>query len=159
MKSLEINWPHEFHPDNCSVHVSNELEMQASSEAVWNALTHALDWPDWYPNSANVKLLNSSGNTLEMGTQFRWKTFGFTIDCTVEEFHPFERIAWSSHSLGMSVYHAWLITPLANGCHVLTEETQNGLLPKLGDLLMPNRMYKFHQIWLEEMNKIAQKQD
>ncbi|MGB5987855.1 MAG: hypothetical protein WBG37_21290 [Desulfobacterales bacterium] len=32
---------------------------------------------------------------------------------------------------------------------MLTEETQHGWAARLGNLLAPNRMHKFHQLWLE----------
>lgn len=153
----EIKWPEKYHPNTSAVHVVNSLAMDASSQAVWNRLVRATEWPEWYPNAANVRLLDSESGTLELGTRFRWKTFGMTIDCKVEEFQPAERLAWSSESRGMSVYHAWLISPRGQGCHVLTEETQNGFLPRLGKMLMPVRMHKFHQIWLEQLNELAKR--
>jgi len=87
--------------------------------------------------------------------KFRWKTFGMTITCRVEEFQPFERLAWSSESPGMSVYHAWLFDDRPDGCLVTTEETQNGFIPKIAKRLMPGKMHKFHQIWLESLNETA----
>jgi len=156
MASNEINWPGDYRPDVSAVHVVNELTMPVSAQAVWRHLIRPKAWPDWYPNASNVRLLNTEGDALELGTCFRWKTFGITIDCIVEEFVPAERLAWSSRSLGMSVYHAWLISDAPNGCHVLTEETQNGLIPRLSNALMPGRMHKYHQIWLEQLSTIAQ---
>lgn len=155
MIASEIHWPERYHPEKSAVHVVNSLAMDAPVEAVWNHLIRAQQWPNWYPNASNVRLLNTESDTLELGTRFRWKTFGMTIECTVEEFEPAKRIAWSSESRGMSVYHAWLLKPQAGGCYVLTEETQNGFIPKIGKLLMPGRMHKFHQIWLERLNKVA----
>ena len=78
-----------------------------------------------------------------------------TITCLVEEFEPYERLAWSSESMGMRVYHAWLLEPREGGCHVRTEETQNGFIPKNAAKLMPGKMHKFHQIWLEELGVAA----
>lgn len=156
MVAQQIEWPDGHHPDDAGVYVSNNLVMEASAEEVWNCLVRAKEWPEWYPNSANVQFLNSESESLELGTVFRWKTFGATITCKVREFVPGERLAWSSQSTGMSVYHAWQITPSDPGCHVLTEETQNGFIPKIASMLMPGRMHKFHQIWLEQLNKQAQ---
>jgi hypothetical protein len=34
---------------------------------------------------------------------------------------------------------------------VVTEETQYGAMARLGAWLMPARMSRFHQIWLEEL--------
>lgn len=158
--SLEIQWPNHYHPRNCPVHVRNELDMAAKPDLVWAWLIHAALWPSWYANSADVTILTDTGleetePTLQLGTRFRWKTFGVTITSTVLEYIPFERIAWDAHGLGVDAYHAWLLQPSPQGCHVLTEETQHGWAAKLGNLFMPNRMHKYHQIWLEGLNANA----
>ena len=39
------------------------------------------------------------------------------------------RIAWGGYptvSTESTAYHAWIITPTANGCHLWTEETMRG---------------------------------
>jgi len=148
-QSLEVQWPDYYQPRNCPVHVRNELDMTAVQEHVWAWLLRSTLWPTWYINSANIKILEGRGPDLQMGTRFRWKTFGVTITSTVLEYIPCECIAWNAHTFGIDAYHAWVLQPSAQGCHVLTEETQHGWLARLGKLLMPNRMYKFHQLWLE----------
>lgn len=155
MAAHDINWPPKYHPNSSDVHVVNNLEMDVSVDEAWNALIRAVDWPRWYPNAKNVRFLNSDKKTLELGTQFRWKTFGITIDCTVREFQPFERLSWSSDSPGISVYHGWHFTPQGERCHIITEETQQGIIPKAAQFLMPKRMHKFHQIWLEQLEEKA----
>ena len=155
MSPQQIRWPDKNHPDKAAIHVSNALDMAASPEEVWACLIRATDWPNWYPNAANLKVLDGGSDDLAPGCRFRWTTFGVTITCTVDEFEPYERLAWSAESFGMSVYHAWLITPQDDGCHVLTEETQNGVLARIAGLIFPGRMHKFHQIWLEELEKVA----
>ncbi|WP_372572595.1 SRPBCC family protein [Ruegeria jejuensis] len=150
-----IRWPEKYDPKLSAVHVVNSLQMRANSQAVWHHLIHAAAWPQWYSNCSNVVLLGPSGSTLELGEQFRWKTFGMTITCTIEEFEPQRRLAWSAESFGMSVYHAWLISPRKSGCHVVTEETQNGLIPRIGKLVAPNKMHDAHQMWLERLDEIA----
>ena len=107
MADLDIHWPDQYHPDNCAVHVVNQLGLDVSAEAAWNCLIRATEWPNWYPNSVNVRLLGPEKTTLDKGVRFRWKTFGMTITCLVEEFEPYERLAWSSESMGMRVYQAW----------------------------------------------------
>ena len=150
-----IVWPARYAPGNAPVHVRNERTMRASPEAVWAALVRAARWPEWYPNSSHVTLLRGSPPDLAPDTKFRWKTFGFTIDSTVVEFVPTERIAWDARGLGVDAYHAWLIRPAADGCYVLTEETQHGWLARLGNLLFPRRMYRGHELWLDSLEKRA----
>lgn len=151
----EVQWPAYYAPDNCPIHVRNELDIAGSPECVWAWLTRATLWPTWYVNSANVKILEGDGPDLKKGTRFRWKTFGVTITSTVLEYVPNERIAWNAHAFGLDVYHAWVLEPSAKGCRVLTEETQHGWLARLSKLIMPNRMYQYHQIWLEGLGAKA----
>lgn len=146
---MPINWPDKYHPSHTSVHVTNSLSVTVKPEHLWAWLIRAQLWPTWYPNSSDVVFLNSSGPDLGLGTRFRWKTFGVTIESEVHEFEPFRRLAWNAVGTGVDAYHAWLFEPRPAACNILTEETQNGFLAKLGSIAMPNRMHKYHQIWLE----------
>jgi polyketide cyclase/dehydrase/lipid transport protein len=137
------------------VHVRNELTMNVPCEAAWAWLLRARLWPTWYRNSANVDYLNSDSADLAEGTRFRWKTFGVRLESTVLELVPGERIAWDAHGPGVDAYHAWVLGPAAGGCHVLTEETQHGWLAVLAQLTLPNRMHKYHQVWLEALRDQA----
>jgi uncharacterized protein YndB with AHSA1/START domain len=157
-RSLEqpiIRWPEPYEPGRSAVHVRNELEMPAPPEAVWAWLVRAELWPRWYVNSHHVRIVadgeGGTGGELALGTRFCWRTFGVAIDSTVAELAPAERIAWTARGVGVRAYHAWLISRTAAGCRVLTEETQNGWLARLGRLLLPNRMHRYHQIWLEAL--------
>ena len=154
-KLLEVHWPEKYEPRNCPIHVRNELDMAAPPERVWAWLTRVTLWPAWYVNSANIEIIEGSRPDLEAGTRFRWKTFGVTITSTVVEYVADERIAWEAHAVGIDVYHAWVLQPSTNGCRVLTEETQYGFLARIAKLLMPNRMYKYHQLWLEGLQDKA----
>jgi len=129
--------------------------MAAPKDRVWAWLIRASLWPTWYVNSANVEFLEGAGPDLALGTRFRWTTFSVTITSTVLEYVPEERIAWDAHALGLDAYHAWVLQPAGQGCLVLTEETQHGVLARLGRLFMPDRMHKFHQVWLETLEKKA----
>lgn len=150
-----VRWPDHYLPARCPIHVRNELAMAAPAAAVWAWLVRAPLWPTWYPNSANVRILEGPTPDLAQGTRFRWKTFGVTIESRVLEFVPGERIGWDAHAFGIDAYHAWVLTPTPQGCHMLTEETQHGWIARAGALLMPGRMHKFHQIWLERLRDQA----
>ena len=146
-----VRWPERFRPDRAPVHVRDDLSMAAPPEVVWAHLVRAARWPAWYPNAANVTFLDGGGPDLTAGARFRWSTFGVTIVSTVREFEPCARIAWDGVSVGVDVYHAWLLRPSAQGSHVITEESQYGILSRLGALLMPGRMSRFHRIWLARL--------
>lgn len=152
-----IRWPVEYEPSRCPIHVRNELAIPVHAERVWSWLVRAELWPSWYENSKNVRFLEGAAPDLAAGTRFRWTTFGVTIESRVIEFVPCERLAWDAHATGVHAYHAWLIGKTPEGCRVVTEESQRGWIARLGKLLMPNRMYRFHQIWLERLRDQALK--
>ena len=145
-----IRWPDKYKPEATAVHARTELEMPVSPEAVWPWLVRAELWPTWCPDFAEV-VIEGGGPDLKAGSRFRWKTFGVTLSSRVEEFVEFERIAWSARSSGIDAYHAWLIERKSLGCHVLTEETQNGLVARLNDALRPKFMGRMQRVWLERL--------
>ncbi len=149
-----IRWPSRYDPSRAPVHVANEVDAAAPPEAVWAWLVRAPLWPSWYPNASDVVLAGGVPD-LAPGVSFTWRTFGVAIRSTVVEFEPCERIAWSAFGLGVDAYHAWEITPTAGGSHVLTEETQYGWAARLSSLVFPDRMSKFHQVWLDELSAKA----
>ncbi len=151
-----IRWPERYHPDNTPVFVTNEIVSPAPAEAVWAWLVRAALWPTWYENSANVEFLEGTGPDLAAGTVFRWRTFGVTVTSRVVELVPRERIAWDARAMGLDAYHAWLLEPREGGTRILTEETQHGWLARTGSLLMPRRMEKGHQTWIEALSEKAQ---
>ena len=148
MSGTEIHWPDAFAPTRSRVHVSNRLDMAAPPEAVWSTLVAATCWPLWYANAADVRI-DGGSDRLQAGSAFSWRSFGFTLKTVVQEYEPCERLAWLATAPGIRAYHAWLITPLAEGCRVVTEETQHGALARVGHLLFRGRMERWHQIWLE----------
>ena len=149
-----IRWPDRYKPEATVVHARTELEMPVPSEAVWPWLVRAELWPTWYPDFADV-VIEGGGPDLRAGSRFRWKTFGVTLSSRVEEFVEFERIAWSARSTGIDAYHAWLIEKRPSGCHVLTEENQNGLVARLNNALRPTFMGRMQRVWLERLREKA----
>ncbi len=150
-----IRWPAEFAPTRAPLHVRNELAISSPPSTVWAWLVRARDWPSWYPNSHDVSIEGGAPD-LTSGVTFRWRTFGVNLVSHVEEFVPAHRLAWNARGLGVWAYHAWLLRPTARGCTVTTEETQYGFLARLGDLLLPSRMRRLHQLWLEGLAKKAE---
>jgi hypothetical protein len=143
-----VKWPDGLSPAENPINVSNEIELSVPPSFVWAKLIKAPLWPDWYRNADEVFLVGN-GDELFEGARFTWRTFGIRLDSVVLEFIPQERIAWLATAPGVRAYHAWLITPQGLGCRVLTEETQSGLVARLGRLVFPGRMEMWHQRWLE----------
>jgi Polyketide cyclase / dehydrase and lipid transport len=134
------------------VHVVNRIDIAAPPAIIWAQLVRAGDWPGWYANASRVKIAGG-GRDLNEGAQFRWRTFGVGLETKVLEWVANERIAWLATSFGVRAYHAWLIVPTEDGCTVVTEETQHGALARAGKLLFPDRMYDWHQKWLEGLKE------
>jgi Polyketide cyclase / dehydrase and lipid transport len=143
-----IIWPPGYAPGDCPVHVVNRIAIGAPPAKVWAQLIKAGSWVDWYANASAVTI-DGGGSDLGKGVRFRWRTFGVGLVTEVREWLPDERIAWLATAFGIRAYHAWLILPTSTGCTVITEETQHGILARAGKLVFPNRMYHWHQIWLE----------
>lgn len=150
-----VRWPPRFDPANSNVFVSNKIVINAAPEMVWAWLVAAKLWPEWYSNSANVQLPGDVAN-LAPGMQFEWRTFGVNLMSTVKEFELHSRLAWDAKATGIEAYHAWVIERQKGKTLVLTEETQHGWLARLGKMLMPGRMHRYHQIWLEKLREKAE---
>jgi hypothetical protein len=78
-----------------------------------------------------------------------------TIKSTVLEFVRHERLAWDAHCDGVHAYHKRAFERMDGGVYMLTEKTQTGWKARLGALVMPSRMSKWHQRWLAELGKVA----
>jgi len=150
---MSIHFPNRY--ATASVRVRNEIVIDALPERVWPWLIRATGWPDWYPNSRDVRI-EGGASDLSPGARFTWRTFGVRVRSTVREFEPHERIAWDGAGMMLDVYHAWLIEPRGAGSWVLTEENQNGLAARAQALVMPSRMREGHDVWLAALKAKAE---
>lgn len=156
MNQIHIHFPPKYHPDNSPIFVHNEIEISAKPETVWNELIHAYHWNSYYKNAKGVRFLNNDTQQLQADTQFKWTTFDMPLKSSVKEFDPFERLAWEALGFGIEAYHGWLIVPTAEGCKVITQETQHGFACRIGAIIFPNRMEKQHQLWLEGLKNTVE---
>ena len=145
-----IRWLKGYAPGEAPIHVVNRIDAAMPAGVVWTRLIHAAGWPAIYANAQDVNI-EGGGAELFDGARFTWKTFGVALKSRVLEFEPESRLAWLATGIGVKAYHAWLITPTATGCTILTEETQYGLVSRAGRLLFPTRMEEWHQKWLEAL--------
>ena len=151
-----IHWPKGLEPRSVDVFVHNEGWIDAPPEIVWKNLVDASRWPTWYSNSADVQI-EGGHDTLAQGVSFRWKTFGFPIESTVDTFTPNREIGWSVHKAGFDVHHAWVLVPENGGVRVITEETQKGADAIAFRLAQPNAMYDGHDWWLSALKARAER--
>jgi uncharacterized protein YndB with AHSA1/START domain len=124
-----VIWPEKYDPKTSAIYALNDIDVKASPEMVWRLLIDAENWSKYFPPESQVSFLGGA-RKLALGTKFRRVTVGFPMSLVVTEYEPLRRLAWATtvddDATGSSAYHGWVITPTHQGCHVLTEETQQG---------------------------------
>ncbi len=157
-RSLEIHWPAGFDPRKADLFSHNKLLINASCERVWQHIIEASKWPEWYPNSRDVRLVNDSSSVLRDGTVFRWTTFGLPLEGKIREFVPFSRIGWygCAPGSGPTFYHTWYLSRRGNGCLVVTDEVGNGRDAANLRQTDEGLMHRGHDLWLATLRWVAE---
>jgi uncharacterized protein YndB with AHSA1/START domain len=153
-----IKWPEDMTPSRSPIHFTNELEVAASPETIWSLLVDPKAWPSFYPNVSEVPVLLDRHRSLGLGTRFEASLAGQDVLASVQEFEPITRIAWGGGPKAhpdARAYHAWIITPTANGTHLWTEETMQGPLWLELAKPAPDIFWRTHQKLLEDLAKVA----
>jgi hypothetical protein len=159
-RAPEIHWPAGFDPANADLFAHNELVINASSERIWQHIINATKWPEWYPNSRDVQIID--GNELAQGTVFRWMTFGLPIESKINEFVPYSRIGWYGYAPGTTLnaarcfYHTWFLAPAGEACRVVTDEVGMGEDATHLRQVDENLMHRGHDLWLATLKWMAE---
>ena len=147
--STEVHWPTGYSPKNADLFTHDEVVIHANPSTVWNYLVAAEQWPSWYSNSHDVKILNAE-HILRPGSTFTWISFGVRLKSTVAEFVPNKRLGWSSTHLdgsGISSYHARLLIPVVDGCKLISESTEYGAnISSYSALIRQGRRFQLKRI-------------
>jgi polyketide cyclase/dehydrase/lipid transport protein len=152
-----IRWPAEHRPEVSRFLAVNELQTDAGPEEVFAWLCRPNLWPSFYGNARLVKHLEGPWPRVELGSRFRWLTFGALITSEIVEFDPPERLAWSASGLGSRGHHAWYLRRQARGTFIHTEETQRGWGIAIVKPALRALMVRQHQRWLEGLAEAAAK--
>lgn len=158
-----VIWPKEYDPKTSALYALNDIDVEAPPEMAWKLLVDAEHWSSYFPPENQVKILSGEPE-LVLGTKWTRQTVGIPTSLVVTEFVPMTRISWATtvdgDDTGSSAYHGWVITPTETGCHVLSEETQQGpyFLEALGRK-SPGGLYKYHQEWVEHLKRAAEEQN
>ena len=150
-----MNWPDEHRPEVSAFHAVNELQIAAEPEVVWAWLVRPDLWPRFYRNARLVKHLGGPWPKVELGSRWRWMTFGAFVHSEVVEYEPGRRLAWSAKELGGLGHHGWILSRRDGGTFVHTEETQRGPTIRIIKPALRPLMVHFHQRWLEGLAKVA----
>jgi uncharacterized protein YndB with AHSA1/START domain len=152
-----VDWPESFVPGEAALFSHNEVVIAAPCQRVWSTLVAASTWPSWYGNAREVRLLDHDPTSLQKNSTFTWITFGVAVRSEVREYVPPTRLAWHGSTEGMTAYHAWLLQPLPTGCHVITEETNNGPSAIALRRTAPEAIHDGHATWLAQLKAICEK--
>ena len=156
-RSRDIHWPNGFDPETADLFAHNELLIRASCETVWNHIVDAGRWPQWYPNSKDVSLLDGA-KTLGPNVRWRWTTFGLSIESQVHEDVPDSRLGWYGYPPGAkpAFYHTWLLQPRADSCLVVMEEAGVGEAVAQFRKADEGRMHRGHDLWLATLKWMSE---
>jgi uncharacterized protein YndB with AHSA1/START domain len=150
-----VRFPDRSRPENSRFLARNELRIDAPPERVWAWLARPDLWPSYYRNARLVRHLEGPWPEIELGSRWRWLTFGALITSELVECEPHARLAWDASGLGARGHHGWVLEPLDGGTRVVTEETQRGWGIALVKPALRPMMLRQHQRWLEGLARVA----
>jgi uncharacterized protein YndB with AHSA1/START domain len=150
-----VRFPEDHRPEVSAFIARNELQIDAPPENVWAWLVRPDLWPTFYSNCRFVKHLEGPWPQIELGSRWRWMTFGAFVTSELVEFEPHQRLAWDAKELGGAGHHGWVLEPRDGGTYVVTEETQRGWGIALAKPVLRRLMVRFHQRWLEGLARAA----
>jgi uncharacterized protein YndB with AHSA1/START domain len=151
-----IRWPAEHRPEVSRFLAVNELQIAAEPEDVFAWLCRPDLWPTFYGNARLVKHREGPWPRVELGSRFRWVSFGAFVISEIVEYEPAEALAWSARELGGRGHHGWLLRRRDGGTFVHTEETQRGWGIALVKPALRTLMVRQHQRWLEGLARVAE---
>ena len=156
-RSQDIPWPAGFDPAKADLFSHNQLVINASCDKVWDRIVDATKWPEWYPNSKDVHLLNGA-KILGADTTWRWTTFGLPLESKVHEYVPRTRLGWYGYTPGAqpTFYHTWYLATQGEGCHVVMDEA--GIGKDAAHLRETDEgvMHRGHDLWLATLKWMAE---
>lgn len=142
-----VHWPDDAHPSESRIYGYNEIRCALAPADIWPVLIRAAEWPEWYGNCKRMDI-DGGGVDLADGTRFHWTTFGVRVHTVVTEFEPPTRLTWSGRAPGSTGAHGWVIEATDDGCRIVTEEVQRGLIPFIGAWYLRPGLLKQHKLWL-----------
>lgn len=150
-----VQWPEEARPERSPIYGRSEIHVAAPPAEVFGWLVRAERWPEWFGDCTYVAIEAGPRPGLGVGTRFRWTVMRVPVVTTVEVCEPPTVLAWSGSGLGARAYHAWIIEPTADGCRVITEETQRGVIPSLLRFLLRPLLLYSQRRWLADLARVA----
>jgi len=105
-----LRWPAGFSPECSDVWARSELIIQAPPAVVFSYLATAPRWGQHFSGLRGVRLLDPGRGRLEPDSMFGFELGDLRLSAQVTEFVDGCRLAWFSHGIDISAYHAWVIS-------------------------------------------------
>jgi hypothetical protein len=112
---------------NAPVFSEGQIEITASSEALWDLMADISGWPTWNPD---VKEVSVQGDVAQ-GTVFRWKAGPGTITSVLRLVDRPRALGWTGRTFGIDAIHVWRFEPRGGVTIASMEESFDGLVAKL----------------------------
>ena len=112
---------------SATVVATGEIEVAADPEIVWEVMAGIDRWPAWNPDVKSAHLVGE----LADGSTFRWKAGPGTIVSTIQQVERPRTLAWTGKTFGIKAIHVWRLEPKDGKTIVRTEESWEGLLPRI----------------------------
>ena len=150
-----LNWM--LRSRRAPVVVRNEIVIRASAERVWDLLTDVERWPFWYRACQWVQL-ESAG---EQPITFRWKAHPVTLRSRVITSERPRAFTFVADGAGVHAERTFTLRPTSDGrgTLVISDETQVGLLPRLGRLYLGPRLRRVNQEMFTDLARAAAASD
>lgn len=139
--------------ENAPVTAAGVIDVAANQETIWSVLSAIDRWPDWNPDIKEAALQGE----LAVGSKFSWKTGPGTINSTILELQRPYMIAWKGMTLGIRAIHVWRLEPGGGRTRVMTEESWEGLLPRILTGLMKRMLQRSIDSGLMHLKREAER--
>jgi hypothetical protein len=137
------------------IEVRNEGEVPAPIGRVWQLLTDVERWPSWYRACRWVRIESPATDTQPL--TFRWKAHPVELRSTVvavERPHGFTLLA-DATALHAERRFSLRPTPDGRATIVVSDETQVGLLPRIGQSFIAPRLRAANHAMFDDLARAA----
>ncbi|MFE0450316.1 SRPBCC family protein [Streptomyces sp. NPDC058914] len=144
----DIHWPSGFSPDQAHSFCQAQAVVDAPPALAFSLLTDVPRWPEWVPGLTEVRagLLARS---------FEVWFHGHRFEMFPGEHVPYTRLGWSGVGANVQLYQAWLLTPVAGGTHVVTENVVRGPAAKSLTVLSPLWAQRLNSLWVTQLERLS----
>lgn len=145
----DIHWPSGFSPAQAHSFCQAQAVVHAPPATAFALLTDVKRWPEWVPGITEVRA-GPLARTFEV--QFHGQRFEIFLG----EHVPPHRLGWSGIGAGVQLYQAWLLTRVAGGTHVVTENVVRGPAAKSLRAMSPLWAQRLDTLWLAQLKRLSE---